>query len=173
MLQIIRAVIAEEFQLAWQLRAEMGRWDAAESQRLGLDPQEVLASFYPTDDRVMLRENVRPDGELLLATYADNAAGCAAFRRFDASTCELHHVYVRDHFRGMRIGRFMVEQLVARATDAGYRAMRLETTTFMMEARALYTSIGFKPRSPYHAVPKAFERLTVFMELPLGAAGLR
>jgi ribosomal protein S18 acetylase RimI-like enzyme len=79
-------------------------------------------------------------------------------------------VYVRDKFRGMRIGRLMVEQLVVTAREAGYRAMRLETTTFMEEARALYASIGFRLRAPYHAIPRAFEPVMVFMELPLVTA---
>ena len=151
----------------------MGRWDAAQSQRLGLDPREVQAFFYSNGDQTLLRENAPLDGSLLLATYAGDAAGCAAFRRIDATACELHHVYVRDKFRGMRIGRLMVEQLVATARDAGYKAMRLETTTFMEEARALYASIGFKIRAPYYAIPKAFEPVMIFMELPLAATDSR
>jgi hypothetical protein len=62
----------------------------------------------------------------------------------------LQYVYVRDEFRGNRIGRLMVEQLVAKARDVGYKVMWLETTTFMKEARALYVSIGFRPRGPYY-----------------------
>jgi GNAT superfamily N-acetyltransferase len=169
MLLITRATTLEHFQQVRALRAAMGRWDAAESQRLGLDPQEVQAFFYSpaTDDQTSLRENAPPHGRLLLATFAGTAIGCAAFRRLDANACELHHVYVRDEFRGKHVGRLMVEQLVATARDSGYATMRLETTTFMNEARALYASIGFKPRDPYYAIPKVFESVMLFMELPL------
>ncbi len=82
----------------------MGRWDADQAQQLGLDPAEVLAFFYPTGDQASLRANAPPEGEWLLATYAGKAAGCGAFRRIDANTCELQYVYVRDEYRGKRIG---------------------------------------------------------------------
>jgi GNAT superfamily N-acetyltransferase len=167
MLQITHAATAEQFKQVWQLRSEMSRWDADQAQHLGLDPAEVLAFFYPTDDHVSLRANAPPEVEWLLATFAGKAAGCGAFRRIDANTCELQYVYVRDDYRGKRIGRLMVEQLVAKAKAVGYKVMRLETTTFMKEARALYASIGFRPRGPYYEVPKVFEPFTVFMELML------
>ncbi len=147
----------------------MGRWDADQAQQLGLDPAEVLAFFYPTDDPASLRANAPPEGEWLLATYAGKAAGCGAFRRIDANTCELQYVYVRDEYRGKRIGRLMVEQLVAKARDVGYKVMRLETTTFMKEARALYASIGFRPRGPYYEVPKVFDLLRYSWSLRWGS----
>jgi GNAT superfamily N-acetyltransferase len=166
MLQITHAATDEHFKQVWQLRAEMGRWDADQAQQLGLDPAEVVAFFYPTDDHESLRANT-PQDEWLLAIYAGKAAGCGSFRRIDANTCQLQYVFVRDEFRGNRIGRLMVEQLVAKARDVGYKVMRLETTTFMKEARALYASIGFRPRGPYYEVPTVFEPFTVFMELAL------
>jgi putative acetyltransferase len=145
----------------------MGRWDAGEAERLGLNPQEILAFFYAADVETIAQENAPPHGELLLAVIADGVAGCAAFRQIDPNTCELHHVYVRDEFRRLRIGHQLVDRLVAAARGAGYKTMLLETTTFMPEAHALYTSIGFKRRGPYYAVPTDFEPFTVFMELSL------
>jgi GNAT superfamily N-acetyltransferase len=142
----------------------MGRWDAAEAGRLGLDPQEVSAFFYAADVQTIAKESAPPHGELLLT---DSAAGCAGFRQVDSNTCELHHVYVRDQFRRLRIGRQMAERLVAAARGAGYKVMWLETTTFMPEAQALYTSVGFERRGPYYAVPTEYEPFTVFVELTL------
>jgi len=93
-----------------QVQRELARLDlrrkqevADQAQQLGLDPAEVLAFFYPTDDHASLRVNARPEGEWLLATYAGKAAGCGAFQRIDANTCELQYVYVRDEYRGKRI----------------------------------------------------------------------
>jgi GNAT superfamily N-acetyltransferase len=166
-LQIIQPTTDEHFAQARQLIAEMARWDGEQSLRLGLDPQEVMAFFYSYDDEELRREGAPPAGRLLLTTVADIPAGCAAFRRIDEAACELHNVYVRDQFRGQRIGRRMVEQLVAAAKHAGYSVMRLETTPFMPEAQALYASLGFRSRGPYREVPKIFEPWTVFMELAL------
>jgi GNAT superfamily N-acetyltransferase len=167
MLRIEQATTEEHFRAAMQLRAEMGQWDAIQSQQLGLNPEEVLKFFYPTSEQTLRRDNAPPAGGLLIASHAHNMAGCAAFRRLDLNACELHHVFVRDQFRGMHIGRLMVEQLIEMAREAGYQIMRLETTTFMTEARALYASIGFKRSDPYYRVPKAFASFAVFMERPL------
>jgi GNAT superfamily N-acetyltransferase len=167
MLRISQATTEEQFQAVMRLRAEMGQWDATQSQQLGLNPEEVLKVFYPTDEHTARREDTPPAGGLLIANYAQKTAGCAAFRRLDANACELHHVFVRNQFRGRKIGRLMLEQLIGMAREAGYQIMRLETTTFMTEAGALYASVGFKPSDPYYVLPKAFERLAVFMELPL------
>ena len=172
MLQITNATTEEHFDQTRQLIAEMARWDGEQSQQLGLDPQEVAEFFYSSDDEALRRESAFPAGSLLLATFAEVPAGCAAFRRIDENACELYNVYVRDRFRGKRIGRRMVEQLVATARHVGYSAMRLETTPFMLEAQALYASIGFRSRGPYRAVPKTFEPWTVFMELALAAPGV-
>ena len=104
---------------------------------------------------------------MLLATFADEPAGCAAFRRLDAEACELLHVYVRNQYRGKRIARQMMEKLIPAAKNAGYSTMRLETTPFMKEARALYTSLGFQPCEPYRPIPRVFEPWTICMELLL------
>jgi putative acetyltransferase len=170
MLQITHATTDEHFAQAHQLIAELARWDGEQSQQLGLDPQEVAAFFYSFDDQALRRESTPPAGRMLLAIVADVPAGCAAFRRIDENACELFNVYVRERFRGQRIGRQMVGQLVASAKEAGYGIMRLETTPFMPEAQALYASIGFRSRGPYRAIPEIFKPWTVFMELTLAAA---
>jgi GNAT superfamily N-acetyltransferase len=167
MLQIAHATTKEHFQQVQDLIAEMARWDAQQSQLLGLDPQEVLAFFYSHNDDALLREGAVPGGNLLLARFADTPAGCAAFHRIDARACELRHFYVRNEFRGRHIGRLMAEQLISTARSVGYQVMRLETAVFIKEAQALYASIGFRSRGPYRAVPKAFEPWTVSMELAL------
>ena len=46
--------------------------------------------------------------------------------------------------------------------------MRLETTTYLEKAIALYSALGFRTTcQPYYAVPEAFQKITVFMELDL------
>jgi ribosomal protein S18 acetylase RimI-like enzyme len=169
MLQIVPVTSQEHFGEAWTLIAEMARWDAAESEQLGLNGQDVVAFFYPGGEQCLRSENVPPDGALLLATVAGAPAGCAAFRRMDSRACELHNVYVRTEFRGKGIARQLVQQLVQTARNTGYAVMRLETTPFMPEAQALYKSLGFQSRSAYRDVPHEFEPWTIFMELSLAS----
>jgi ribosomal protein S18 acetylase RimI-like enzyme len=109
---------------------------------------------------------------LLLATYLAKAAGCVAFHRIGPGICEMKRMYVRPEFRGLRIGRDLAETLIATARQAGYGVMRLETTTFMEGAQALYASLGFRTCEPYYVIPQNFRGITVFMELDLRGATL-
>jgi ribosomal protein S18 acetylase RimI-like enzyme len=167
MVQIAFVTRDEQFRDAWTLITELIRWDAEESRQLGFDPREVVAFFYPHDDAEVRQDNAPPGGALALATVDEVPAGCAAYRRIDARACELHNVYVRDEFRGRRIARQMIEQLIAAARSAGYGVMRLESASFMKEAHALYESLGFKRRGPYRDVPASYMPYTLFMELTL------
>ena len=167
MLKIARAVTADQHSQARELIAELAEWDASRVRQLGLDGQEVVRFYYSTPEDVFAGPFEPPDGCLLLATDPTRAAGCGAFHRLGDDACEMKHMYVRPEFRGMRVGRQIAEVLVATAREAGYRWMRLETTTFMDGARALYASVGFRPCDPYYAIPESFRAITVFMEIDL------
>jgi len=170
MLRIVPATTEEQLQQASELIAELARWDAEQSRQRGLDPEEVLKCFYPSDAETLRQDSAPPAGCLLLATFADVPAGCAGIRRLDATVCELYNVYVREAARGQHIGRRMIEQLIDVARRSGYTTMRLETTPFMPEAQKLYRSSGFKPRDVYREIPSVFAPWTLAMELSLRAA---
>ena len=76
-------------------------------------------------------------------------------------------LYVGPEFRGMQIGQQMAARLIEAARAAGYRVMRLETTTFMKSAVALYGALGFVKCEPYYEIPESFRAVTLFMELAL------
>ena len=72
----------------------------------------------------------------------------------------------------MRIGRLLTQQLISTAQNCGYESMRLETATFMKEAQALYSSLGFRLRDPYRPVPEVLKAITVCMERTLTASDI-
>ena len=76
-------------------------------------------------------------------------------------------LFVSPEFRGMRIGQQLAARLLAAARAAGYRVMRLETTTFMQYAVALYGALDFVKCEPYYEIPESFLPVTLFMELEL------
>ena len=58
-------------------------------------------------------------------------------------TCELRKMYFLPALRGRGAGRALLELLLQRMRDAGYRRCYLETTEQMHAARQLYTRLGF------------------------------
>jgi ribosomal protein S18 acetylase RimI-like enzyme len=165
--EIVCAQTAAQYAQLRVLFAELGEWDVAQTKSLGLDPQEVLEFYYASDRGSLPGIFAPPDGCLLLASYSAQPAGCGALRRMSADTCELKRMYVRPEFRQRRIGRQIAGHLIAAAASAGYRVLRLETTTFMDKAIAMYRSLGFQPCQPYYSIPESFRAVTVFMQLNL------
>jgi ribosomal protein S18 acetylase RimI-like enzyme len=112
-----------------------------------------------------------PEGALLLARVADEAAGTVALRKLDTTTCEMKRLYVKPAFRGRRgadgrsIGRALAEDIVAIGRERGYQRLRLDTIGGKMrQALSLYRSMGFVEIPPYYASPVPD---TAYMELVL------
>lgn len=91
-----------------------------------------------------------PGGILLLARKGTENAGCVAVRGIDASTCEFKRLYVRPRFRRAGLGRALAFEAIERSRVAGYARICLDILPVMIEARALYASLGFAPRAPYY-----------------------
>ena len=107
-----------------------------------------------------------PAGRLLLAVH-DGQAGCIALKPHDATTGELKRVYVRPGFRGLSIGRKLLDAALTEARLAGYRRLVLDSHISMTTAHALYESAGFR-RVPAPAdFPESLKPIVVFMEMEL------
>lgn len=90
---------------------------------------------------------------LLLGTVDGAAAGCVALRRLTQveGGCEMKRLWVEPGFRGMRIGRRLVEEAVQWARTEGMTALCLDTISVAMpEAVRLYAAMGFERVEPYH-----------------------
>lgn len=105
-----------------------------------------------------------PRGSLLLAVHIDEIAGCVALRELEDDVCEMKRLYVRNRYRGLKIGKKLAWAIISSGRDAGYRVMRLDTVSSMTEAIGLYKSLGFKEIKPYRYNPI---QGASFMELKL------
>jgi putative acetyltransferase len=95
-----------------------------------------------------------PEGRLLLALRAGQAAGCVALRPLEPGACEMKRLYVCPAFRGTGLGALLVDRIIFEARDIGYKRMRLDTiTSSMQDAIALYRRRGFREIPPYRENP--------------------
>lgn len=91
----------------------------------------------------------RPEGCILLARYNEEIVGCVALSKLSDGICEGKRLYVRPQFRGLKIGRKLVEAIIAEARKIGYTRMRGDTLASMKAAQALYASLGFRQIEAY------------------------
>ena len=106
-----------------------------------------------------------PSGRLYLAYVDDELAGCIALRALEDGVCEMKRLFVREQFRGQRLGQRLIEKLIADAREIGYRRMRLDTFPPKMgKAVRLYESYSFREIAPYYDNPNEG---VLFMELDL------
>ena len=107
----------------------------------------------------------KPEGRLLLAYFDDSLAGCIALRKLDEGISEMKRLFVREQFRGERIGISLIEKLILDAREIGYSKLRLDTYPPKMgKAVSMYESHGFRVIPPYYDNPHDD---VLFMELSL------
>ena len=94
---------------------------------------------------------VPPAGDILTA-WADGAVvGCVVLAKLGPESCEMKRLYVREAARGRGLGRRLVQAVIERGRELGYRQMLLDTAPELAAARALYGRLGFREIEPYHA----------------------
>ena len=76
--------------------------------------------------------------------------GAYGLYRIDEATCELRKMYLRKSFRGMGLGKLLLEDALTRAKQMGFARVTLETASVLMEAISLYRSYGFVEYQPSH-----------------------
>lgn len=116
----------------------------------------ISLCFQNFDDEVrdLPGKYAMPDGRLYLA-YSDNKlAGCIAMRQLEDGVCEMKRLFVRDGFRGDKIGLRLIEKIIEEGRNQGYEKMRLDTYPPKMgKAVRLYESHGFYEVPAYYDNP--------------------
>ena len=134
-------------------------WEYAQSLEIDLGFQD-----FDTEFRTLPGNYAEPDGALLLALVDGQAAGCIALRKIGEGICEMKRLYVREAYRGLKMGKKLIARILEEASQRNYDYMRLDTLATMTRAYDLYRSFGFYEIAPYvyNPIPGA-----IFMERPL------
>lgn len=152
MLKIIEAETPEQIEKTRELFREYENWFG------------MKLCFQNFDEEVanLPGQYAKPEGRLYLAFSDEKLAGCIALRKLEDEICEMKRLFVRDEFRGQKIGILLIEKLFDEAKEIGYKKMRLDTFPAKMgKAVKLYESYGF------YEIPKYYENPfgeTLFME---------
>ncbi len=152
MIKILQAETAEQIEQARKLFREY---------ETALDLNLCFQNF---DEEVLNLPGkyAAPDGRLFLAFSGEKLAGCIALRKLEDEICEMKRLFVREDFRGQKIGVLLIEKIITEARKIGYKKMRLDTHPPKMgKAVKLYESYGFREIPPYYHNPFGD---TLFME---------
>lgn len=144
MIEVVQAETPEQIEQARTLFREYEMW-------FGLS-----LCFQNFDEEVanLPGKYAKPDGRLFLAFSGEKIAGCIALRKLEEKVCEMKRLFVREEFRGLRIGKLLIEKVIEEAKLAGYEKMRLDTfPPKMSKAVKLYASYDFREISPYYQNP--------------------
>lgn len=103
----------------------------------------------PDDSPVDPEEFAPPRGSFLVGFIGNEPVATGGFRWHAEGVAEIKRMYVAHDHRGGGHARRLLAELEARAAEAGYRRVVLETGLRQPEAMALYKSSGYEPTEPF------------------------
>jgi len=144
------------------------RPDSADAVQLITELDTHLNSLaYPQESRhafsvdKLLREGVA----FFITRYEGEPAGCGGLKLFGTEYGEVKRMYVRPAYRGLGLGKLMLNCLAEYAREQQVGLLRLETGTYQTEAIGLYERYGFQRRSPFGEYQD--DPLSVYYEKPI------
>lgn len=132
---------------------------------------EWLEQYFTVEphDREMLDHPyqyiIQTGGHILFARVDEQIVGTVALIRDGEKACELAKMAVKPNFKGLKIGRKLMDAAIDHARKNGNERIWLESNTGLTPAINLYISAGFRaapldPKTPY-------ARCNIRMELKL------
>lgn len=151
---------------------------------------EVLANQHLEDEVADFNTKYAPpEGRLYLALVDGDPAGCIGLTNITEQSqesdianisdqisetayttngplfiCEGKRLFVRPKFRGYKLGKQLMDLIIADAKEIGYKYMRLDSFPFMTSAVRMYDYYGFYPIGNYCGNPSPN---AIFRELML------
>ena len=154
------------------IREELPTTETA--SRLIAELDAYLSPMYPEESQhgYSVEDLVEEKVEFFVLYHGERPAGCAGIQFFADSAepagvyGELKRMYIRGEFRGLGLGRLLLERIEQIAVGRGVVNLRLETGIHQPEAIGLYESGGFRKISPFGEYRE--DPLSYFYEKRLG-----
>jgi putative acetyltransferase len=123
----------------------------ADARTLIEELDAYLIPLYPIEDHYgySIEQLLEEAVAFFVIRHEGMAAGCGGIKLVGTAYGEIKRMYVRPPFRGLGLGRRMLEHLAAYALQHGVHLLRLETGTYQPEARRLYERYGFQRIPPF------------------------
>lgn len=109
----------------------------------------------------LLRESV----VFFVTHYAGEPAACGGLKLFGTEYGEIKRMYVRPIYRGLGLGKEMLNHLAEYAREHQVGLLRLETGIYQTDAIGLYERYGFQRRPPFGEYKE--DPLSVYYEKPI------
>jgi putative acetyltransferase len=140
------------------------RPDTADARGLIAELEAHLEPLYPRESRhgFNVEKLIAETVAFFLIRYNDTPAGCGGIKLFGTEYGEIKRMYVRPQFRGLGLGKMMLDHLADYARAQGVGVLRLETGIHQQEAISLYEGTGFQRIAPFGAYKE--DPLSVFYE---------
>lgn len=107
------------------------------------------------------------NGVFRIVVSGDRVVGSYGLYATAATSCELRKMYLLPEYRGLGLGRRMMEDAFREAASRGFLEMTLETNSRLKEALALYRAWGFREYTPVHLS----DRCDLAMRRPIPSRG--
>jgi GNAT superfamily N-acetyltransferase len=142
----------------------------------GNEKMKMLYGVHPHNPKEAVEQDITlidkflpPHGSLMLAFSDNTACGIGCLKSINNDIGEIKRMYVDPTFRQIGAGRAILQSLLTKAKETGYKKVRLDSPKFMEAAHSLYRSVGFKDIPVYDEVeiPAEFRQYLLFMELDL------
>jgi GNAT superfamily N-acetyltransferase len=129
--------------------------------------ETYLTPLYPAESRHGFSvEKLIREGVAFFVTRCDGApAGCGGIKLYGSDYGEIKRMFVRPQYRGLGLGKLMLDHLVEYGRQHGMKVIRLETGIHQLEAMGLYEQAGFRRRPPFGEYRE--DPLSVFFEKQL------
>jgi len=127
------------------------RPDTSDAMQLIDELEAHLEPLYPAESRHGFSvEKLLRQGVAFFVTRCDGIpAGCGGVKLFGTEYGEVKRMYVRPQFRGLGLGKRMLDHLADYSRQYRVDLLRLETGIYQIEAIGLYEQFGFHRIPPF------------------------